>query len=388
MKTDATTAEVLSIRSNESDHLAFAAFARELEDLQERTVITDINKLDVVERPEGTIERYGLVTASGYAYAGNVTLPHNQTSDIAVIGKSAWCTSSQGHNEHTALKFAEDGLVTAHLANEGSYRPDKLPWPKTGMTLADTAAVVLHFARFATDTHSDRLDSSVVTAVGESEGGMEGMGEVALSTHFGFNILMADFTAPCIPQKLQLRDAKKFVEQLIAEPREIARLGGKIALQLALHYPSTLDLHPYAVAHQLAKGAAVFSGDAGKLAKLVPEDARIHISTFHKDSASMPDVWREIFSHHPNVRITPLLGSHLTIADPETLAYIRARQQAARIVYDNHGRNISEITGDEIFDYAHLLVSDYVRPHPRHAINAFVRRAFGSRSILPTEKAA
>lgn len=366
----------------------FSELTHGITHLLDRSTIADIKLLGSVEKSEGTIERYGLITEDGYAYAGTVTVPKQQTNDIAVVGKSAWFTSSRGHNEHTSLKFAQDGLVTFYLGNEGSYRPHKNVVPKSPMTLADTAAVVLHFARFAADSHADHVNQSIITEVGESEGGMEGMGVVALAETFGFRTLMADYTAPCIPRKLEAKDAVGFTEQVLKEPSEVLRLGGRLALQLIINYPSTIDLHPYALLHQIAKGAAIFSGDAGKLGELVPKHTNMHITTFDKDYASMPIEWERIFQHHPNVRLTRLLGRHLTIADPETLAYVRARQQAARIIYEDNDRDISRVAGHEIYDFAHGLVPYYLPKRPQHPVNKFLRRITGSRSIVPGSKAA
>jgi hypothetical protein len=250
------------------------------------------------------------------------------------------------------------------------------------MTLAGTSAAALNFSQEVVKQFHYLMNPTLRTAIGESKGGMEGMGSLWLAPFFDQNILMADYTAPCIPRKIQLADLAEFSEQLKSEPVALAQLLGKITLGLLLHYPATVDLHPYALAHQAVKGFSVFSGEAGDLGRMVDTQQILHMTTFSGDVASMEAVWSEIFTpeSHPNVRITPLKGNHLTIADPETQAYVRARQRAFREVYETAEGDMSLITGDEVFDLAHAYVKEYLRPSPNGVINKLARLVFGHTS--------
>lgn len=352
--------------------------------LKEGAEFKELHYLGADNTKEGTIHRYGIVTEAGYAYNGNISIPKRQTSDIAVLKTCAWGTSPRGHNEHTDRVMMQDGYPAITLGNEGSYRPKKLPMPERPLTLGGTAAVALNFSRFAGAEFSHIIHPTDRTAKGESKGGMEGMG-YSLDRNFGQNVLMIDFTAPCIPKKFQLTRSREFGAQLVGkEPLELARLGGRLALGLVFHYPATVDPHPYAVIHQIAKSPAVFSGEAGDLGRLMNSERIMHITTFKDDAWSMPDVWEEIFpeSEYPNVRITRLEGSHLTLADPETLAYIRARERAFRELYTQNGNSLFDkfgnelITGDMVFDLAHGYVDQYRAPRPEGVVNKVVRFIF------------
>lgn len=347
--------------------------------LKENSEIVELRHLTTERKARGTIHRYGFITAGGYAYNGNVTISDELASDIPVFATCAWGTSPRGHNEHTALKLMEDGLATIIVGNEGSYHPKNLPAPKTDMTMAGTAAAALRFSQVIAGEHGEfryLLHPRLRTALGESKGGMEGMGSLWLAPFFNQELLMADYTAPCIPHKIKRSDLVEFSNQLKSEPLSIARLAGRLTLGLVLHYPATVDLHPHAIAQQVTKRTAVFSGEAGDLARLIDTQKLIHITVFKEDFASMRQVWEEIFADYPNVRITPLEGSHLTIADPETLAYIRARQQAFRDVYNAKAGVMAEISADEVFDLAHAYVAKYLRPAPQGPINRLARLIF------------
>lgn len=355
--------------------------------LKHGSEIRDLVLLGEEVKTNGTLHRFGFITAAGYAYNANIAVPYELSSDIPIFATCAWGTSPRGHNEHTALKLMEDGLATVVVGNEGSYRPKKLVRPKTKMTLAGTAAAGLNFSQEIIRDFNE-LHPVHRTALGESKGGMEGMGSIWLAPFFNQDILMADYTAPCIPVKIELSDLREFSSQLKSEPLSIAKLAGRLTLGLVLHYPATADIHPYALAHQAAKGVAVFSGEAGDLGKMVDRQQLIHMSVFSKDFASMRHVWEEIFNEHPNVRITPLEGSHLTIADPETLAYIRARQRSFREVYDRKAGDMSNISGDEVYDLAHDYVADYMKPQPNGVINKLARLVFGHSKPAIVSKAA
>ncbi len=303
----------------------------------------------------GYIQRYGFITNLGYAYDAAVGIPNVLSTDIPAIQTSAWVTSSRGHNEHTLRRFVENGLPFIFVGPEGSYRPDgKYPIPKEGISLASSAAAVLNFTTEIASGYHYTLDQKKRILIGESRGAMAGMGMLALDELFGQDIVFADLTAPCFPRKAELKDLLGLSGHLISEPKSILKLAGKLGLSRLIHYPSTIDPHPYSIAHQIGMGPALFSGEAGDLARLITNDKIIHITCFDDDFASMPKVWREIFANHKNVRITPLEGSHLTIADPETLDYILARNHAFR----NAHVAKKELDGQQIFNDAHNLISD------------------------------
>lgn len=316
-------------------------------------LVRGVNLLNMESVRDGYLERYGFITASGYAYDAIVGIPRDQTTDIPVLATSAWFTSSRGHNEHAMRNLMRTGSPIIFVGPEGSYRPSNLPLPKTGISLAGSAAAALSFARTAADQHHNIIDNNKRLVIGESRGAMIGMGLLAMDNYFGQDIVFADLTAPVFPRSLEVKDIPRLVDYVRRAPISIGKDAAHLALKHLVHYPATLDLHPYALAHQIAMSPAIFSGEAGDLAKLIPKDKIIHITCFKDDSVTMRGEWESLFANHPNVRITPLDGSHLTIGDPETLDYILARNKAFHAEYAQYG---AELTGDIVFDGAHQLI--------------------------------
>lgn len=311
----------------------------------------------------GSIERIGFVTKKGYAYSALIGIPETLECSVPVIGTSAWTTSTEGHNERTVRNFVRAGNYVLFVGAEGSFEPNVKPKPNGPITLADSAAAVLSFSRLATDNlHQQGYNVNPVDrfAIGESRGGMTGMGIVALAEEFQQKIIAADFAAPCLPRKMKPRDIRKLLEQIGKEPVELAKLAGKLTMARLIHYPSTIDLSPYSLKHQFAIGFALFSGEAGALARHINNDTLMHITVFNNDFASMRAEWEEIFQYHPNVRITPLPGGHLTIADLETLQFAIARNKASQMCLAED----EQLTQETVFDAAHLLAPQQRPLHP------------------------
>lgn len=306
--------------------------------------------------PEGYRETFGHIDKSGYARVTDVYIPERQTTEVPIVATTAWTTSNRGHNEHTARRLVRGGSPVIVQGAEGSYRPpiSERKIPNRSISLARSAGALLTMSEFIASEHGGIIDAEKRILIGESRGGMVGMGVLALSEYFNQNVVYADLTAPCFPRKMEREDIRRFSEQFINEPKTFLRLAGKIALRQLIHYPSTIDLHPYSIAHQAGIGPALFSGEAGGLARLVDGNPIVHITCFDDDFASMPDEWRAIFNGS-NARITPLEGSHLSIADPETLRYIQARNQAYHTL---NAQTDSDISGDALFDLAHKIFNE------------------------------
>ena len=199
--------------------------------------------------------------------------------------------------------------------------------------------------------HPNVVNKTKRVLIGESRGAMVGMGILALDELFGQEIIFADLTAPCFPRRPGALDLLRLSGHLISEPQSMKNLLPKFALKQIIHLPSTIDVNFIAKTHEAAIGVSLFSGEAGDLARLINQQKIIHITLFDNDYASMREEWKNIFSDFPNVRITLLPGSHLSLADPETLAYIEARNIAF------HEQTALGITnGQTIFNRAHHLV--------------------------------
>jgi len=330
-------------------------FLERLETLKSGSELRKRPELLNIERTKvGDLERYGFTTINGYSYDAVVGLPSKQTTDIPVLSTGAWFTSSHGHNEHAMLHMMRSGSPVIFVGAEGSHHPHTFIKPKTNISMAGSAAATLNFAKEASNQHSSVIDSVKRMLIGESRGAMVGMGIIAIDQLFGQEVVFADLTAPCFPRRFIPEDILRIPGHLPNLPISIGRLAMRLGIKRLVHYPATIDPHPYAMAHQIAIGPALLSGEAGDLARLITPEKIIHITCFDHDFASMKSEWQKIFANHPNVRITPLKGSHLTIADPETLAYIEARKQAYHQIQAEQGSNLD---GRAVFERAHQLIA-------------------------------
>lgn len=339
------------LKSEESEYLS----PEHIDQLRNESAIVEWEDLgtEFIEGV-GELRRMGIVTEKGYTYSTLVGIPKKQLSNVPIIGTSAWFTSTEGHNEHTVRNMMRAGNIVMFVGAEGSYEPDSKPTPHGAITLADSAAAVLNFSYHLGMELQDEgitIDDEKRIVIGESRGAMVGMGITALASEFGQEVILSDLTAPCLPRAMHLKDVRELAGQLREEPKELFKLAGRLTLARLVHYPSTLDLSPYSLRHQIAIGFALFSGEAGALARKISPDALMHITVFNKDFASMEHEWKAIFANHSNVRITPLSGSHLTLADPETLQFILSRNIAAQL---NLLRG-DPFTQSNVFDAAHLF---------------------------------
>ncbi len=327
------------------------------QDVMVSSQIRSVNEMKIESIPEGYIRRVGLTTESGHAYAGLVGITKHQTSDVPVIATSAWLTSTEGHNEHTVRNLMRLGNNVIFIGAEGSYRPSRFATVNPHISLANSGGALLEFSRLTASEHRGIMDPVARVLLGESRGSMVGMGVLALDRYFDQQVVFADLVAPCFPRRIKFGDIGRLASQVYSEPVSTAKLAGRLTMRSLVHYPATLDLHPFSVFHQAAIAPALLSGEAGELAGLTSKDKLVHITGFKDDKASMLIDWQDIFIDHPNVRITPLDGSHLTIADPETLAYILARNLAFQQAYQDE----QNLNPESVFDAAHLYVDDILK---------------------------
>lgn len=348
-----------SLLANKNEVTSFEQNTQKLainiEKLERESHIDTFEQIDEKITRDGLIRTIGFTTMAGHAYAAIVGMPREQTSAVPMIGTSAWFTSIEGHNEHTARVFMRKGNPIMFVGSEGSFHNHSNHGGNlSGITLARSAAAVLRFSGEVVGDYPD-LDQEKRTAIGESRGAMVGMGIMALDTVFDQDVLYADLTAPCFPRKFNiLTDPLKLACHLKHEPRTLVSLAGKLPWSLLRHYPATVDPHINAFTHQVAIWSALFSGEAGDLARLIPDKKVMHVTTYDDDAASMHKLWVEIFERHDGVRVTPLGGSHLSLADPQTLAYLIARNQK----FQEQVRVGRGIQANMIFDGAHEIVQD------------------------------
>ncbi len=332
-----------------------AEYLESLRTLKDGSELSLVKHLETDKIKEGYIERYGLVTKAGFTYDAIVGIPKHQSSYIPVFGTGAWFTSTRGHNEHFLRHLMRSGLPIIFVGAEGSYRPKDLAMPKHIPSLAGSAAATLSVSQELAGQHHHLFDRSKRILIGESRGAMVGMGIQALDGLYDQEVVYADLTAPCFPKGVQLGDVVNLARNVYQEPVAFFKSLAGLTLRQAMHDLATVDLHPYSLLHQGLIGSSLFSGEAGDLAHLIPKDKIMHITCFDDDISSMREEWKNIFAEYPNVRLTPLEGSHLTIADPQTQAYIEARIIAFLTLYNQNSANVNSHI---LFNAAHWLVKN------------------------------
>lgn len=325
-----------------------------------------------VEFRGGRLVRMGFVTEQGYTYDTLVGIPDRPECSVPVIGTTAWTTSLRGHNEHLVRNLTRAGNYVLYVGAEGSYIHDEPVTPKSPISLASSAAAVLTFSHHMVQSLRDRghdLDEVQRFVVGESRGAMIAEGIDALAKEFGQTVLFSDQVAPCLPEKLDsLKDICRLTEQIAKEPREMYRLLGSLTLSRLRYYPATLDARLDCLRHQLVIGGALFSGETGALSQHAPDTTLKHITVFSNDFASNRDWWDRRYGTNELVRITPLHGGHMTLADLETLKYVIGRNKVAQ-EFINSGQRFNT----SLFDLSHeraRLQHPTQPPHPRHARHA------------------
>lgn len=302
----------------------------EIPDSTVASYITDIQKPS--QHSRGTVYTDGVTMTDGHTYAVIRGVPNDPICDFSVVMTTAWLTSPRGHNRHTAEHFMRMGIPITLVGAEGSYRDDqKLVSRSSTQRFSNisvtTSAHNFHEILNTVDqlVQGDTVDTGYAVVLGESRGGMVGEAAIAIAPHHGRKIIYSDLTAPCFPNGLNLADLPEIVVQFAREPLELVRSVGSFTLGRLIHYPETLDLHLLAVLNNLATIPALINKDTGDMARRIPRLHNQHITVFNNDVICDADGWRNLLKNHPNVRIMPIDGAHVTIAHPTTLSHIDAR---------------------------------------------------------------
>ena len=324
--------------------------------------IVDFSLIDSVEKikpdiitPTGRIATLGFRLASGYDYAALLCQPNEQVSSIPIGTSSPYTVSVSGHMDRIGRNLMDAGYVAFIAGSEGSYH-SKLPrLPKTFISLLLTAGASLSmFTAMAEHTEAE-VDEKVITVAGESKAAMTGFGMQLLEKQFGKYIPLLDLFAPGFPRRIEVGDVWRTAKQVVALPWHAYNVARRLHYRRLQYYPSTFDPHPTNIGCQAAMLPALVSGEAGGLATLTANDRLLHVTGFTKDAFFMPTVWEEILAGRPNTRIAPLSGDHITLADPESTAYVNARRRA----FDDALATGSDLTMENVFEKAHDYVDQF-----------------------------
>jgi hypothetical protein len=309
-------------------------FEADLPCLGNDSQIVDLRQNKPKRRADGRLVDYRFSTMAGHSYGARVYLPDHPMSDVPILFPAAWWTGLDGHNAITSEMLSDDGHIVILVGGEGSGH---LLFDRggrfNGISVGRSAAALLRFSQVVTDADFKHdMDPHKRLILGESRGSMVGIGAIALlgtTEEYEQSVYYSDLTAPCFPRLPKFEDAGDLFIHGFREVNMLRKLT-KLLGKEAVRYPSTIDLHPASVLHQLAMIWPLLNADVGRFARLVPNDTVAHLTGFSHDAWSMFDEWEKLFAEYPDIWKTPLDGSHLTLTDPETRAFVYARLQAAR----------------------------------------------------------
>lgn len=254
-------------------------------------------------------------------------IPKHQKSDIPITMGTALGTSIYGHNWLNMWDMMNLGYPVVLIGPEGG----KADWPKNA---AETIRLFRHLASISlTETARNMHEVLNVTdrdqiykpgkviQVGESRAAAAGLGFHAMAGEFHREVIYGDYTAACFPQKL--KEAKEY----LALPRQALHQTGRLIQaplrkpwERAKHYPKTINPNPFFLMHVAATLPTLLSGTAGKMAREIPGDSKIHNTGFEQDPWSDLDVWEHIFANYTHAVNTRLPGDHSSLADEDVLA--------------------------------------------------------------------
>lgn len=291
--------------------------------------------IDNTGKVVGDYESFSVITSDGIDRTARLYIPRDKYArdDEILHADTAWMTTITGHNDYAASTFvgstgrpmvvvgAEHGTNRSSCLNEFTRVPETFQRSKT-ISLAKSAQT----SQLITSALRDRYGlSNQIVKTGESRGAMLTPGHYPYAEYYGNEIVYADVTAPCVPEKLLshradwLRLARWPGSELIGTIAVGLSLTKKKALQRQM---GTVTLNPnFLVSNLTGVGPALFSGEAGHFTQWLPHEAPLYVSTFKNDTVSRPEVWRELYAEHENVYIREhRSGTHMTLANDEVLA--------------------------------------------------------------------
>ncbi len=276
----------------------------------------------------GNVYRDVAETDDGQIYPVVIGKTADRRSDITIGQTTAWWTHTDGHNFHDLLRYMAHGrdvvLVGSEGTNHGSYRGELGKMMQCLGDISLTRSARNFHAVMDAVTYARPVQTRRMYLTGKSRGSMVGMGVLNRSVMLQHDrtFVGADLKAPCFPVKFDFEHVPELAKQIVSEPQHLAAWIAKLTLKHLVHYPSTLDIQWQSILFQLATGPALFSGEAGELARDIDYDQKIDLTTYQGDFASMPAYWDEIFAQHRNYRHRHHPGAHLSLASDKTFAEI------------------------------------------------------------------
>lgn len=270
-----------------------------LEPIDDEALITPNNSvasfkhLGEQRRRAGLITKYEVTMQNDARYYLLHGTPKNPKTDVGITQTTPWITSLGGLNRRILHSQLDAGMYSSLLsiAQQAGYKP----------SLEQAAHNQLAIERFLAENLDHGRDPDNLIVKGISRGAMIGIAMGALAKKHDWEVMYSDLTVPCFPNKLDtFKTASKLPAMVRDEITSVANLRN-IPLRALRHYIGTLDTSPAGIRYALATIPELTSGNAGKLADSIPEDASAYIVGFEGDVMSDMEEWHRRMEHHPNV---------------------------------------------------------------------------------------
>lgn len=326
----------------------------------------EYSREDLVTRRGRTIGEavvHRIITSDGIdrlARTIRVNDEYHSESEFIVTDGTAWTTTINGYAKNRAERIAVNaGIDVIQVGAEHSTTvlPYGLDVFRLGRTMCNSRAISL--AKTAQSEQliiaylAGKLDlPSLQYAIGDSRGSMKTPGQYPYASLYGNEIIHMDTKAPCVPEKLQPSDIPKFIKWLGTEALEGSVVLGTLAAKgKAPSLQGTVSLNPnFIVSSFVGIMPALASGEAGRMAQWVPEDAHGHIVIYDRDILSRGDIWDKQWSNHPNMHLKHVprkTHAHLLESRSHDLQLGRIRRFGEK--YKSEDGNLSRIDWDAVY---------------------------------------
>lgn len=281
-------------------------------------------------------------------------------ADVTVTDGTAWTTTIDGYAHDRARRIAQDAhldVIQVGSEHSGTLLPYGLDVFRLGRTVCDARAISLAKSAQAEQLIVNKLTvdhglASSQYAIGDSRGSMKTPGQYPYADYYGHEIVHMDTKAPCVPERLGVRDMPRvirwFGREALGGAGVIAQL---VAEGKATSLRGTTSLNPNFVASSVVGiMPALASGEAGRMADWVPRDAYGHVVVYGKDGLSPGDVWRDKWQQHPGIYIKVVpnkVHAHLLEGKAHDLQVGRIRRFSQ--AYDGSDNDLARIDWQAVY---------------------------------------
>lgn len=272
--------------------------------------------------------------------------PNVLRSEISVDFSPPLATRVDGFNTYMAVKIAQAGLPVRIVGTDQTHH-------RTLDHAAKATHKILHHA-----DSDDRCSPDESVLIGYSMGAMKGMGMLANAEHAGRNIRFMLGIDPCLANAL---DYTKYSPAKLATyfTRESLELGRILFddlmhdsplnfLKRSMRLMDTVNFSPQFALNFLDKWSMLASGETGKLAEQVPQDAAMVLHFFKGSLFNDHEEFKRILGSRPFVRFVLEDGYHLSGGDPHVVDNIVTKlSKCESLIKDRYGAKelVDEMSG-------------------------------------------